>query len=57
MYPAAALFDQATMRSKHEGGVFVAMCDGSVNFITDDIETSGCYGACCTVWDWMITQQ
>jgi hypothetical protein len=30
------------------------MCDGSVTFITDDIETSGCYGNCCTPWDYMI---
>lgn len=27
--------DQATMRSKHMGGVFVAMCDGSAHFISD----------------------
>jgi prepilin-type processing-associated H-X9-DG protein len=47
-------FDQATVRSKHPGGVHVAMCDGSVQFINDDVETSGCYGNCCTVWDWMI---
>jgi prepilin-type N-terminal cleavage/methylation domain-containing protein len=48
------VFDQAGTRSKHTGGVFMAMCDGSVQFIGDDIETSGCYGNCCTVWDWMI---
>jgi prepilin-type N-terminal cleavage/methylation domain-containing protein len=48
------VFDQATTRSKHMGGVFMAMVDGSVQFITDDIETSGCYQNCCTVWDWMI---
>jgi prepilin-type processing-associated H-X9-DG protein len=48
-------FDQATVRSKHPGGVHVAMVDGSVQFINDDIETSGCWGTCCTVWDWMIT--
>jgi prepilin-type N-terminal cleavage/methylation domain-containing protein len=40
--------DQATPRSTHEGGVFVAMCDGSVQFITDDIETST---GCCKAWD------
>jgi prepilin-type N-terminal cleavage/methylation domain-containing protein/prepilin-type processing-associated H-X9-DG protein len=48
-------FDQAGTRSKHQGGVHVAMADGSVQFVNDDIETSGCYGGCCTVWDWMIT--
>ena len=51
---SGAVFDQATPRSQHEGGVYMAMCDGSVQFVTDDIETSGCYGPCCTVWDWMI---
>jgi prepilin-type N-terminal cleavage/methylation domain-containing protein len=49
------VFDQATMRSAHFGGVFVAMCDGSVQFISDDIETSGDGGTCCTPWDWLIT--
>jgi prepilin-type N-terminal cleavage/methylation domain-containing protein/prepilin-type processing-associated H-X9-DG protein len=48
-------FDEATIRSKHPGGVHVAMCDGSVTFINDDIETTGCYGSCCTAWDYMIT--
>jgi prepilin-type N-terminal cleavage/methylation domain-containing protein/prepilin-type processing-associated H-X9-DG protein len=54
---SSQVFDQATVRSKHPGGVHVAMCDGSVQFITDDIETTGCYNPleCCTVWDWMIT--
>jgi prepilin-type N-terminal cleavage/methylation domain-containing protein/prepilin-type processing-associated H-X9-DG protein len=47
-------FDQATVRSRHPGGAHVAMCDGSVQFISDDIETSGCYGPCCTAWDYMI---
>jgi hypothetical protein len=47
------LFDQATARSKHAGGVFVAMADSSVQFITDDVETSSCYGECCSVWDQM----
>lgn len=47
-------FDQATTRSMHQGGVFIAMCDGSVQFISDDIETSGCWGACCSAWDYLI---
>jgi prepilin-type N-terminal cleavage/methylation domain-containing protein len=47
-------FAQATVRSVHTGGVFLAMCDGSVQFVTDDIETSGRVGSCCTVWDQMI---
>jgi prepilin-type processing-associated H-X9-DG protein len=52
----AAGFDQAAVRSKHPGGAHVALCDGSVQFINDDIETTGCglFG-CCSVWDWMIT--
>jgi hypothetical protein len=49
------VFDQATLRSSHIGGVFVAMCDSSVQFISDDIETSGLNGGCCTVWDRYIT--
>jgi prepilin-type N-terminal cleavage/methylation domain-containing protein len=49
-------FDQATTRSRHPGGVFVAMCDGSVQWVSDDVETNSCYsGSCCTVWDYMST--
>jgi prepilin-type N-terminal cleavage/methylation domain-containing protein len=47
-------FAQATVRSLHTGGTFVAMSDGSVQFINDEIETSGSYGNCCTPWDHMI---
>ncbi len=47
-------FMQATSRSKHPGGVHIAMVDGSVQFISEDVETSGCYGECCTVWDQML---
>jgi len=47
-------FAQATSRSVHMGGVFVAMCDGSVQFISDEIETSGDFGGCCSPWDYMI---
>ena len=49
--------DQATTRSMHTGGVFVAMCDASVQFISDDIETSGEWGSCCTPWDHLISSQ
>ncbi|MEM8863967.1 MAG: DUF1559 domain-containing protein [Planctomycetota bacterium] len=47
-------FTQATARSLHPGGVFIAYGDGSVTFISDDIETSGNFGACCTAWDYLI---
>jgi hypothetical protein len=48
-------FDQATLRSNHQGGIFVAMVDGSVQFINEDIETSGKGGLCCTPWDRYIS--
>ena len=49
-------YDQQTIRSRHPGGVHVAMCDGSVQFINDDIEvSSGIASSCCTPWDYMIT--
>ncbi len=52
---SAGGYDQATVRSKHPGGVYVAMADGSVQFVNDDIETTGCYSvSCCTAWDYMI---
>jgi prepilin-type N-terminal cleavage/methylation domain-containing protein len=47
-------FAQATARSLHVGGVFVAMADGSVDFVNEDIETSGAWGACCKAWDYLI---
>jgi prepilin-type N-terminal cleavage/methylation domain-containing protein/prepilin-type processing-associated H-X9-DG protein len=47
-------FAQATVRSLHPGGAHVTMCDGSVTFISDDVETSGSYGAWGTLWDRMI---
>jgi prepilin-type N-terminal cleavage/methylation domain-containing protein len=46
--------DGATGRSMHVGGLFVAMCDGSVQFISDDIETAGSWGTCCKPWDHLI---
>jgi prepilin-type processing-associated H-X9-DG protein len=49
-------FDQAGVRSKHPGGAHVAMCDASVQYITEEIETAPCdTSGCCSVWDWMIT--
>ena len=50
---------QQTMRSTHEGGVFACFVDGSIHFISDDIDTTprgptqrGVNGApCCSVWD------
>ena len=42
---------QAGARSRHVGGVFVALCDGSIHWISDDIETTL---RCCSVWDRLI---
>jgi prepilin-type N-terminal cleavage/methylation domain-containing protein len=47
-------FAQQTVRSVHTGGAFLAMCDASVTFVSDDIETSGSFGTCCSPWDYMI---
>jgi prepilin-type N-terminal cleavage/methylation domain-containing protein len=54
---ANSAFDGATTRSMHIGGVYVAMCDGSVQFISDDIETAGAMGACCKPWDHLMLSQ
>lgn len=47
MYLHASNNWQAFPRSNHEGGVFVALCDGSIRFISDYIETGGNAGGCC----------
>jgi prepilin-type N-terminal cleavage/methylation domain-containing protein len=47
-------FAQATVRSAHPGGAYVARCDGSVSFVTDDIQTSGLYGNWGSLWDRLI---
>ncbi len=41
---------QQTMRSRHAGGVHVCLGDGSVHFITDNIQIST-NNRCCSVWD------
>ena len=46
--------DQATTRSAHPGGVNLGMADGSSHFVSNEVETSGPYGAWGTVWDKMI---
>lgn len=51
---AGNAFAQATVRSYHAGGVYVAMCDGSATFVSDDVETSGYFGNWGTAWDRMI---
>jgi type II secretory pathway pseudopilin PulG len=46
---------QAAPRSRHApGGVHVVMCDGSVHWIDDGINTNGPWGACCSVWDRLV---
>jgi len=46
--------DQASARSTHPGGLHIGMADGSARWISDNIETSGTYGPCCTAWDYFI---
>lgn len=46
---------QAAPRSRHApGGVHVLMCDGSVHWVSDDINTTGPNGGCCSVWDRLV---
>jgi prepilin-type N-terminal cleavage/methylation domain-containing protein len=55
---SSSAFDQATTRSMHVGGVFMAMCDGSVQFVDETIETVVGPGTrCCSPWDHMVASQ
>jgi type II secretory pathway pseudopilin PulG len=45
---------QIGTRSSHPGGVFSAFCDGSVHFITNEIQTSE---QCCSAWDRLILRE
>lgn len=47
-------FDAMTVRSTHPGGAYIAMVDGSVQWVSNDVDTSGCHGSPMTVWDYMI---
>jgi hypothetical protein len=42
---------QAGARSRHRGGVHIALVDGGVHFVSDNIETSV---FCCSPWDRLI---
>ena len=52
--------DQATVRSMHPGGIVIGLADGSAQFISDNIQTTGIYGSWGTngelmsVWDKLI---
>lgn len=48
-------FDAMTVRSKHPGGAHLAMADGSVQWVSDDVDTgNGCHGQPMSLWDQMI---
>ncbi|MGL4514623.1 MAG: DUF1559 domain-containing protein [Lacipirellulaceae bacterium] len=42
---------QQTMRSLLPGGVHVCLVDGSVQFVSDDVQVAQTEGKCCSVWD------
>lgn len=46
--------DQAAARSNHPGGLYIGLGDGSTRWVSDFIETTGSYGACCSPWDYFI---
>ena len=49
---------QAAPRSRHQpGGAHAVMCDGSVQWITDDVNTFGPWGQCCSVWDRLVASK
>ncbi|HZN37062.1 MAG TPA: DUF1559 domain-containing protein [Pirellulaceae bacterium] len=45
---------QAAPRSLHPTGVCVVLCDGSVQFISNSVQTSGPFGSTMAAWDHFI---
>ena len=48
---SASSSNQAAPRSVHVGGVFIALADGSVQFLSDFVETKSATGPEMAVWD------
>jgi prepilin-type N-terminal cleavage/methylation domain-containing protein len=46
---------QGSVRSKHPGGVMIALCDGSARFVSNNVAHTGPWGVCCGIWDRLIT--
>lgn len=43
---------QAAPRSRHPGGIYAATADGSVHFVSNDIDKNGgAWAGCCSIWD------
>lgn len=48
---------QATARSRHRGGINGALADGSVHFISNNIEHGAAWEGCCKVWDYLMLRK